>query len=208
MDRDDVVRRDLVELRQRGDRPAGLVHVGVRPDQHELGAANAQTTLDHITATVLVTTKAGTQTSSQLVSDEVADVVPGAGVLRSRIPETDDEPGALSVVSHRCFLCGAWGEDQSSVGASSVVSAAASAPPSAAAASPSAVSSSAGSSAAWATVTLTTSSSGSLSSVEPLGSSSALAWIWVPASAPSTETSMCSGMWVASASSEMVWFSM
>ena len=34
-----------------------------------------------------------------------------------------------------------------------------------------------------------------------------MAWIWVPTAAPSTETSMDSGMWVASASTETTAFS-
>ena len=54
---------------------------------------------------------------------------------------------------------------------------------------------------------LTISVSGSSSSVEPDGSFRSEAWIWVPTSAPSMSTSTYSGMWVASASSWTVAFS-
>ena len=52
-------------------------------------------------------------------------------------------------------------------------------------------------------VTLTMRRSSSASSVVPFGRMRSLAWIWVPTGAPSTETSMNSGMWVASASTEI-----
>ena len=75
-------------------------------------------------------------------------------------------------------------------------------------ASASASSSSASTSAAVGACTmLTMSCSSSVSRVEPFGSSRSLAKIWVPTAAPSTEISMYSGMWVASASSEIWLFS-
>ncbi len=107
VDGDDPLDGDLVELRQRGDRAAGLVHVAAGPGEHDPGAARTtEAALDDVGAPALVGPEAGTQPGGQLVVDEVADVVPVPGIGRAGVPETDDQP---HVLRHR-FLSGTPGQ--------------------------------------------------------------------------------------------------
>src|SRR5680860_467481 len=225
VDGDDPVERHLVEGGQGLDRSAGLVHEAPGPTQYHSrggGPGDTQATFDHIGATGLVGPPRTAHSTSQLVSDEIADVVAVSGVRRTGVSQSDHEPHvrAWDGVGHGKRSQPAVSESVSTSAASDsspAATSAASASPSAISwseiscsipASASASSSSAStSSAVGACTTLMTRASSSVSRSDPSGSTRSLASTWKPASASSTEISMYSGMFVASASTLTVFSS-
>src|SRR5699024_500305 len=86
----------LVERRQRLYGSTGLVHVGVRSGEHHPRALEGQPTLDHVSPTGLVPPEATAHASSELVCDQIADVVPSPGVRRPGVSQPHAEPGVLT----------------------------------------------------------------------------------------------------------------
>ena len=83
------VRRDLVERGQRGDRPAGQVHVGARPGQRDRDLG--QPSLGDVAARP-VRLEPRADPVGQQRRHHLPDVVPVARVLRSRVAEPGDDP--------------------------------------------------------------------------------------------------------------------
>jgi len=89
---DDVPGFDRVELRQRADVPAGLVHVGARFGEHDRAPAEAAG--GDLGAGALVHLERRIHPRREQVGDHEPDVVPGLGILRTRVAQADDQQGA------------------------------------------------------------------------------------------------------------------
>src|SRR5262249_42087068 len=78
VDRDDTVDRYLVELAERGDRPAGQVHVRHRLDEHQPRrlVADPQPGLGHLGDRAPGPAEPGARTVRQQIDNHESDVVP------------------------------------------------------------------------------------------------------------------------------------
>ena len=86
-----AVERHLVEVEQPLHRAARLVHVRRRLRQH--GPLALHALLGHVGTGTLVRREPTLRACGQLVEHEEAEVVPGAGVLGTGVPQPDDQPG-------------------------------------------------------------------------------------------------------------------
>ena len=88
-DDEEVAERGVLAVQDLADRLTGLVHVGQRLDEGQVQAAVATT--DDVRAVALAPTAIPAGPLSEPIHDQPADVVAGPGVLRTRVPETDDD---------------------------------------------------------------------------------------------------------------------
>jgi len=86
-----ALERHAVGPARRADASPGVVHVGLRLKQRDLGPAGARTPLAQAAA-VAVALAPERPAARELVGDGEADVVPRALILPPRVAEPDDEP--------------------------------------------------------------------------------------------------------------------
>jgi hypothetical protein len=89
VDDDDVRRRHRVELCQRPDLAAGLVHVAARLGQQD--RMPGQPAADDLRAGTLVRLEFRTEPRGEQVGDHESQVVPGPGVVVSGIAQADHQ---------------------------------------------------------------------------------------------------------------------
>src|SRR3954469_22158631 len=221
VDDEQPLRLDLEEAAGGGDLPAGLVHVRRRDGEHEAlprsAAGRRQSRLCDLRPGA-VRGEPHPEVRRELRHDHRTDVVPVARVLGARVAQPDDEPGPepLGVLGHR-GTPSSWngtgprfpsGPCRCGSTCRSVSRGCCQPSP---AVSPAGSSTTSPSGAPWSAVSaappvamMTTVASGSVIRVEPSGRAICPAWIWVPSSAPSTDTAIACGMAVASTSSDRV----
>jgi hypothetical protein len=90
VDGDDVIEGDA-QLASRGARGVpGVIHEGLGQEDRDAGASRTGATVRDQAAEALAALRQ-LPAAGELIGDLETEVVPGAGVLASRIPETDDQ---------------------------------------------------------------------------------------------------------------------